>query len=171
MEFNFPASGAVVWKNGSERMRITSGGNVGIGTSSPSSNINPSAASILVLKNTTAFPSLVLQGPTNCEGGITAANELYIDIAGNTSAASNSIVFRTSNTASSYSVTERMRITSGGGILANKTITGQVLTNGFEFNATDNYLSICNSVSANYSLYVANTGTSGYNSPTGSFTG
>ena len=42
-----------------------------------------------------------------------------------------------------------------------KTVTGAVLTNGFEFNPTDNYLSICNSTSANYSLYVANTGTSG----------
>ena len=56
---------------------------------------------------------------------------------------------------------ERMRITSGGNLLANKTVTGQILTNGFEFNPTDNYLSICNSTSANYSLYVANTGTSG----------
>ena len=57
--------------------------------------------------------------------------------------------------------TERMRITSGGNVLMGKTVTGAVLTNGFEFNPTDNYLSICNSTSANYSLYVANTGTSG----------
>ena len=33
MEFNYPASGAVVWKNGSERMRLNASGYVGIGCS------------------------------------------------------------------------------------------------------------------------------------------
>ena len=104
------------WDTTDIKMYINCSGNVGIGSVSPSSNINPTAASILTLRNTTTFPSLVLQGATCSEGGYTLADELYIDVAGSTTACKNAIIFRTSNTNSSYTTTERMRITSAGNI-------------------------------------------------------
>ena len=92
------------------------GGNVGIGTSSPSSSINSSVSKVLSISNTSQYASLVIQGRNGGEAGITIADDLYIDIAGNSTATNNNIIFRTTNTNSSYSTTERMRITSGGNV-------------------------------------------------------
>ena len=134
-----------------------SGGNVGIGTSSPSTKLEVEDGFISTYHNINANGAgYGLQFYTN--GGGSKNTIASIDISQVGTARSGTLIFNTSNAGAP---TERMRITSGGNVLANKTVTGQVLTNGFEFNPTDNYLSICNSTSANYSLYVANTGTSG----------
>ena len=154
-----------------EAMRITSAGNVGFSTSSPQYKTQ--------ITNTSAnnvTDCLALHNGSNAAGTGTGARLLfklanfessaetrkYASIEGISTSDYNediALVFKTKS--NNADPTERMRITSGGNVLANKTVTGQVLTNGFEFNPTDNYLSICNSTSANYSLYVANTGTSG----------
>jgi len=106
-----------------ERMRITSAGNVGIGDTSPTSNNNNTSNPVLSLKSTTAgaYPSYVTKYINGAEGGMTLAGDLYIDIAGNSTATNNNIIFRTTNTNSSYSTSERMRITSTGGLLINTT--------------------------------------------------
>ena len=93
---------------------FSSAGNVGIGTTSPSSSINSSVSKVLSISNTSQYASLVIQGRNGGEAGITIADDLYIDIAGNSTGTNNNILFRTTNTNSSYGVTERMRITSGG---------------------------------------------------------
>jgi hypothetical protein len=147
---------------------LQQGGNVGVGTSTPDT--------LFQATNTVAAPDFISYeiGNTavsgNNRGGFAiyelgvqqATISYYRDGSGRIELASqgesNPMTFATRPLGGV--VTERMRITSGGNILANKTATGQVLTDGFEF-STDNYLSICNSVSANYSLYVANKGTSG----------
>jgi hypothetical protein len=104
--------------NTTEKMRITSGGNVGIGTIAPSSVLNSSSTPVLVMKSTTAgaYPSHVLQYINGQEAGITLASALYFDIAGDSTATNNNFIFRTSNTNSCNSLTERMRLTSAGNL-------------------------------------------------------
>ena len=94
------------------------GGSVGIGTNSPSSILNPSSAPVLTIKSTTAgvYPSHVLQYINGQEAGITLASALYFDIAGDSTATNNNFIFRTSNTNSCNSLTERMRLTSAGNL-------------------------------------------------------
>jgi len=104
-----------------EKMRITSAGNVGIGTSSPSSSINSSVSKVLSISNTSQYAALVIQGRNGGEAGITIADDLYIDIAGNATGTNNNIVFRTTSTNSSYTATERMRITSAGDLVVGGT--------------------------------------------------
>jgi hypothetical protein len=54
--------------------------------------------------------------------------------------------------------TQAMTLTAAGDLLAAKTVTGEVLTAGFEYNNTNNtqYLSICNNGGSNAPFYVAN---------------
>jgi len=107
--------------NGSERIRITSAGLVGIGTSSP-------ADSLHIAYNGAASYSAALW--TNSSS---TAN-LYVGVAGsgvaNTSLRNNAYVMNASASALvlGTSDNERMRITSGGVVLVNRTTT---LNNGF----------------------------------------
>jgi hypothetical protein len=169
--------------NATSKMIILSSGNVGIGTTSPSYNLDVSSnvnsentiRSINLNSGAAATARIYVENNIGSLGqfttyssgfgftvfGLFAGNYTALLSSGASSAGlligsltADPVIFGTDNS-------ERMRITSGGNLLGNKTVTGQILTNGFEFNPTDNYLSICNSTSANYSLYVANTGTSG----------
>jgi hypothetical protein len=146
---------------------VLKGGNVGIGTVSPDGKLD--VAQNMTAGTTTAFTSphlsLTALNATDNTGfvGMTFATSDNVNYgwswgALRTNGGLGDMVLR--NHYNSAQGTERMRISSGGNILANKTVTGQVLTDGFEY-STDNYLSICNSVSSNYSLYVANKGASG----------
>jgi len=107
--------------SGAEKMRLDSNGNLGINSTTPTSTINPSAGTILEIKNTSSFPSLVLKSTNGSEAGLTSANELYIDTAGNSVAANNTIIFRTSNISSNYSTVERARLTASGNFLIGTT--------------------------------------------------
>ena len=118
---NTNASSVIDMFNG--KMVVKQTGNVGIGTSSPSSSINSGVSKVLSISNTSQYASLVIQGRNGGEAGITIADDLYIDIAGNSTGTNNNILFRTTNTNSSYSTTERMRITSGGNVLIGGTTT------------------------------------------------
>jgi hypothetical protein len=150
--FLYGGTGNVIVNAGAiEVARFTTSGNVGIGRTS-------------IAQPTTGATTLAIQGTTTTSAGAirlyssddSVAAYIFADNANGLSintSTSHPMVFRTVGV-------ERMRITSGGNILAGKIVTGQVLTDGFEY-STDNYLSICNSVSANYSLYVANKGASG----------
>jgi hypothetical protein len=95
-----------------ERMRITSAGNVGIGTANPTSSAGWTPTLVLNATDT----ALVVKGVNGQENTFGTANGLYIDCLGNSTGSNNNIIFRTSASNSSFSATERMRITSGGSL-------------------------------------------------------
>jgi hypothetical protein len=57
--------------------------------------------------------------------------------------------------------TQAMTLDASGNLLVGKTSSGQVLTNGFEYNNGGTYLSICSSTAGNTPGYFANTAGSG----------
>lgn len=141
----FPAADTIAFTEGGvESMRIDSSGNVGIGTSSPSRKL--SVAGSMGADNyyvDVAAGAFGLPSDTSIEMyGASSAQIMVFKVNGNT---------------------ERMRITSGGDLLAGKTVTGQVLTKGFEYSNVSGaeYLSICTTTAGNTALWVSNIATSG----------
>jgi len=96
-----------------ERMRITSGGSVGIGTTSPTSGLGWSRVLDLRGSGSSAYINRISGSTQECVFGTDGAG-LYLDVTGSPTASNNFISFRTVNSNSSYSATERMRITSAG---------------------------------------------------------
>jgi hypothetical protein len=115
MRLSAGVSGATYFQtfytNGAERMRITSGGSVGIGTSSPTSF--GSTYSVLDLYNGGDGGFLLVRSPS--VSGDFHADESVNNVNLGTRTNSN-LVFRTN-------LTERMRITSGGFLKASNTGT------------------------------------------------
>jgi hypothetical protein len=106
-----------------ERMRITAGGNVGIGTTTITSSAGFTPK--LVLSSSNA--ALIVKGQNGQENSFSSADGLYIDSLGNSTAANNIIVFRNTNTNSNYTPTERMRISSAGFVGINNSSPSQYL--------------------------------------------
>ena len=105
--------------NSAERMRITSGGNVGIGTTSPLSLLNVQAAS-----NTNLSLTYTTNSGANYSqisgGSINLTNKwATIQFRQDASEDAHHILFSTANP--STNTTERMRITSGGTLLVGTT--------------------------------------------------
>jgi hypothetical protein len=125
----YDAGGDILWSTAasgtagntftfSERMRITSGGNVGIGTDSPSAKLEIKSGYIRMYDPTSNINGGYAIEWTSNNGG---TNLTYANIDAVTTSAGNrtgDLLFRTSNAAAP---TERMRITSGGDVLVGNT--------------------------------------------------
>jgi hypothetical protein len=123
--------------NGSERMRITSAGLVGIGTTSPDSLVHLAAstgAKITLESTDVAIAANEVIGEidfySNDASGIGAASRGSISLIAQDAAGAGSMLFKTSN--ASTASTERMRIDSSGNVLVGKT-SSSFTTEGAEF--------------------------------------
>jgi len=103
-----------------ERMRITSGGNVGIGTNNPDFYSFGTSGKYITLQNTSGFSIIKLVSNETNPSGISFGNATIrrasIDVLNGSV-----IEFNTNPTNSGNIVATRMRITSGGNVLINKT--------------------------------------------------
>jgi hypothetical protein len=115
---NLSLNAASTWiagTNGSERMRITSAGDVGIGTSTPAGvlNVNGSSGADFLLSRTSGATSGVLGtirfGNQNIDSNMSA-------ISAEQDGANNAANLIFSTQATGAATTERMRITSGGNV-------------------------------------------------------
>jgi hypothetical protein len=164
--------------NDTERMRIDSSGNVGIGSSTITS-ADGSAGRILKVSGAT---NTVLVGETTGNGGFNAlilearnsnrTNARFAQIQMQTTSTATDgglISFSTSATGTGTDITERMRIDSNGNLNVNRQITS-FTTNGFGVFASTNIVTIADSSTITLSsgsssqlisLTCASTGTGG----------
>jgi len=130
----FPAADTIGFaEGGTEVMRITSDGRLGIGTSSPTANLHvynagpairvensqASSGTNIVIKNTNTNFYLALDNDTAGQFGIAGAGVIWVD-------SNHPLVFATNNS-------QRMRIDSSGNVLVGKTTAGTTSTAGCEF--------------------------------------
>jgi hypothetical protein len=120
------ASGTTV-RSATERMRITSAGNVGIGTNSPGNPLvaaSNAANSKIEIQNTstgatTEKTAAIQFSGTDTIGTLKESGGIFVAPADNNYVGTNMVFF----TRASDSVLERMRIDSGGNVLVGKTVT------------------------------------------------
>jgi hypothetical protein len=109
-------------------LMVNNVGNVGLGTTTPYSMINSTFSQIIDM-TTTGIGGLALHNGNSSEFSLVGNSSGYfMDIAGNSTAANNFLAFRTSNTASNYTITERMRLTSAGKFGIGTTSPATILT-------------------------------------------
>ena len=110
-------TGSAVNTNPTERMRITSGGNVGIGTSSPNKNGINRALTVNASSGTSMYELCVGDTSTTTYWQFTGTDSSLINVA------NGYLRFGTADT-------ERMRISSGGCVVINSTATSAEYSTG-----------------------------------------
>jgi hypothetical protein len=134
-----------IFTNASERLRITSGGNVGIGTSIPDQKLHIEGSSAaLQIQDSSSTNSIARI--------INAAGSLYIQSQNNTS--HGSIIFRSST---GSSTAERLRIDSSGNTTLGYAGASLYFKNGFN-NSTSRIQNGGGSNSSNFKFLVNNSG-------------
>jgi hypothetical protein len=151
----YDSSYALTFKTANtERMRIDTSGNVGLGSNAISSYTNYKT---LTIDHDTTGSILQLNGATSGHYHLVQNNNgsMIISADQGNAVGSTTINFLTDGT-------ERARIDSSGNLLVGKTVTGQVLTNGIELKPGNaSYISACGDQAANPPLYLANKAASG----------
>jgi hypothetical protein len=112
----------------SEKVRITSGGNVGIGTTNPNI-LGTSFTNQFTVSTTSGFANIAIAGATGSGGGIDLGTQT-IRQAGIYSLDGSNLVLYTNGTNSGNTITPRMRITSDGDVLVGRDTTGLTNTSG-----------------------------------------
>jgi len=146
-----PAADTIAFTEGGvESMRIDSSGNVGIGTSTITSGASWTPR--LVLSGTSA--AAVVRGINSQEVSVGSSNGMYIDCLGNTTGSNNNIIFRNTASNSTFSASERVRITSSGFLKASNT--------GTYYGSTGSYHEIVSNVSGDNPLYIISSSANPY---------
>jgi hypothetical protein len=115
----------VFFTNNAERMRILSGGNVGIGTSTPQLKLDIQTGSLGIYHNTTGSNGAqIYLGDSNFQGGSYATSAPGIGAVYNSGSSVASDLGFYVYTGSEASRTERMRIVSNGRVMVNTTDSG-----------------------------------------------
>jgi len=140
-----------------QAMTLDASGNLSIGTTTITSGAGWTPK--LVLSDATA-PALIVRGANSQEGSIGCNNGVFIDSLGNTTGTNNNIIFRNTSTNSSFTASERARITSDGNLLVGKT-SASLGANGFEGSAdgtVSSTLSASTSATSTYNAYSSGVG-------------
>jgi hypothetical protein len=108
--------------NASERMRITSGGNVGIGTSSPSNKLDVRNGGDFDVKFRSEAAGGTVGLLLETANSFSGTSQAFVKVIGSAGGGQSQLIFGTAAASSDTTATERMRISSAGNVLINSSV-------------------------------------------------